>query len=188
MIDTLAIWACPACGGVYRAGRPARSHRKYEAEKADPQRAERLHARRRKAQRRYRERHPDRQRQATRAWRARVQADPQRRLAYNADQRMNYRLRAERFVAGARIDGGYKAPGSACDRTLDAAELVDWLERAFAGWEHSAIARACRIHERVVWQLLTAREPLVSLHVADSVLTGYGRPDLLNALYPHDES
>jgi len=189
MIDTAVIWACPVCGGVWLNRSPqARRHRKYERDKGDPERTARRRERMRANQRRYTQRHPERQRKATRTWRARVQADRQRRLNYNGDQRMDYRLRAERPVSVVHVDGGYKGPGSACDRNLDAARLIGWLERTFGGWEHSAIARACRINERVVYQLLTAREPLVSLHVADSVLTGYGRPDLLNVLYPYDES
>jgi len=185
MIDTAAIWTCPVCTGVYRVGYSARRHRKYERDKANPQRAARRRARARVNQRRYLERHADRQRDATRRWRAAVQADPERRSAYNADQRINYRLRADGPVRGARVEDGYKGPGSACDKAFDSAPLIAWLEQTFAGdWGRKEIAKACRVNERTLYQLLTVREPLVSLHVADCVLTGYGRPDLLNALYP----
>lgn len=187
MIDTATIWVCPDCGGIWQARTAtARRHRKYERDKTDPQRTERRRERMRRAQRRYLQRHPDRQLQATRAWRARIQADTERRRAYNGDQRIRYRLATDHPVTPVRVDGGYVPPGSTCDRSLDAAPLTDFLQRTFDGWEHIAIARACRVHERLVWQLLTARDPLVSLHIADTVLTGYGRPDLLNELYPYE--
>jgi hypothetical protein len=169
--------------------RRARARANHAAVMADPARAE--HQRRRAAARRrarYADdlEHREREKARHRDWFARQRGAKREQLLQDA--RIRAAIARDR-VSGRRdpgVPGAYTGPSGPATR-LDAAPLRAWLQQAFAHLGTHDIAVQCRVCDRAIYELLVTREPTVSLTRADLILTGAGRPDVLNALYPVDE-
>ncbi len=166
---------CKTCRCRAQAERVARA-------KADPESMAKLRAQRAATARKWRAKHPERERAARRAYEQRRSADPQRMAARAEAARMNYRIRVGGEVRRSPRRH-YRAPSNH-DERMDAAPLVAWLARTFPGWSALDVAIACRANEKRLRELLRGERDWVTLYVADAILTGYGRPDLLNVLYP----
>lgn len=184
MIDTTALWVCPACGGVYRP-RAARWHRKYEDENADAARLARRRARHREDQRRYAAAHPERVRDIQRRSRQRTQADPSRRAEHNAKQRICYRLRVDRPVSAnhpAR-DEPYRRELSQTER-LDIGPFARWLREMFPHTDASDVAAIVGCEAKQVRGVLAGTQRTIGLTVVDRAFVRAGHPYLLHVLYP----
>jgi hypothetical protein len=93
---------CKACFAVASA-------EAYRARREDPEQVERERAASRAASKRYRERHLQKARAASNAWKRRVYADPVRRAQILEDHRINYRLKRQREGLKVREHGAKNA-------------------------------------------------------------------------------
>jgi len=175
---------CKSCDA---AAARERYHRRVRTDNERARNAER--------NRRYRKQHPERYRATSKRWRDRKYEDPEYRAQRNGDQRINYRLRNERRVGTLEVEtlpadeGGYTPPPRAPVRPIvSVAPLVEWLRWAFPGWAIKTLAEWVGVDEAQNRRMLDGELERVSLHTADRILVGAGRPDLLVAFYPMEDA
>jgi hypothetical protein len=156
---------------------------------ADEERAAQIKQRHNETQREWRQR-TGKNRAYCRAWRARIMADPERREEYNANQRMDYRLRQEQQgrtdVRRLRTKGGYASTWARQD-TVPAAPFAAWLKRVYpnaSGWELQHILGPDESWFRRVFD---GEKDEIRLDTVDRCVVAYGDPGLLHDLYPMDE-
>jgi hypothetical protein len=159
-------------GGITRRGRPYGPRRR--ARTPEQQR------RARRRQRRIKQRRETAEQRTTRLVLARIDA----RLRRGAT--LQYAPRRE-WRDGVGVVEPYR-PTLAPSEWLDPTPFVDWIEEFYAGARPERIARALGVTPCTVRALLGGDQHGVSLKLVDRVVTGLGRPDLLNSLYPLDVS
>jgi hypothetical protein len=154
----------------------------YAAIMADPERREAERIRSRDRQRRRRATDPEfvqRERERHRAWLAGL--SPERREQLLQDNRIRSRLARERkgLPTGrfrqAGVIGAWRPVAGNNSRHLDPAPLLGAIGD-FHAPHHSTVERAL--------SRLRGGGQYVTLAVIDAVLVAYGRPDLLEVLYP----
>lgn len=73
------------------------------------------------------------------------------------------------------------------DEHFDPTPFLDWLDETYPGLAHSDVARRLDIADSTLGKLVDGRMHTVSLNYVDRAFVNYGRPDLLNVLYPLKE-
>jgi hypothetical protein len=139
-------------------------------------------ARRNAAQRAWRRRHPEKNREYERRWKERLRADPERLEAYLADQRITYKLRREAKGLPVRDHGQVNATGrwrasSGKSSPLPIEPLALWLERVVALDPRmpEELAAAMQVHERALSRVLRREHGSVTAGTADALVWGYGK-------------
>ena len=132
-----------------------------------------------------------------------LKANPDKRAQRRANARRRYReIKAERVTA-ARIgrrgrNGNTRTQRKntiepylpvSCKDVVPAAPFAQYVGELFPGWTPGELAVLLAIPERRVRDLLEYGAEAVTLDLVDRALTiGLGRPDVLNALYPYEDS
>lgn len=136
-----------------------------------------------------------RSREATRQWRQRLKADPERYAQYLADRRIWYRLRAERLTG--RLEGAYRMrtaigaykANTGKANTVPVAVVEDWVVGTFADFENlrdalpqealndGALMRRLHVVEH-------GEQENISVAVVDRIGVLLGDTDLVNRLDP----
>lgn len=175
------LWkSCRRCDRKRQAAMRARA-------KADPERAARRREQHREWQRAARVRDPQKSREAVRRWRARLkEEDPDRyvelliiprrfRAGENRNLSRATRTKYDRYRKPSHVEAVPPEP------------LVAWICARFDGWQSHEIAAIAgdAVSERWLFKLLHGNPASLELDAVDRFLTlGFGRPDLLNDLYP----
>lgn len=171
-------WCCKACD----------SHRQSLRDhimRANPETAPAWKEMRNAQQRKWRRLHREKCRRYEREWKERLRADPERYVAYLADQRITYKIRRE--AKGLPMRGGQKsatgawraaARNSVKTPQLPVEPLAFWLESLLAEdhRERAEIAEVMQVCERILWRVQRHEYPHVTTAVADALVWGYGRP------------
>lgn len=184
----------PVPGGFYRSGKDRLGQPKYAARckrcadalnaaylaeaMKDPVKGTRLRAARAEACARWKEANPAKVRDLERAWRAELQADPDRHRRRKEDNRINYRLRRE-VETGIPVDqlrslsNGISAPrsGDPYVPTAPLLELLDETAERDSGGEMEIILERIGMHARTIFRWRTGEQEMVHMTVADQVLT-----------------
>lgn len=160
---------------------------------ADPEKGPAARARKRAWARQHRAKHRDRYRDATKRYYDRVMATPEGHAEVIVSKRLSRRLRAERegrtYAIPNRptVEPYRQVAHGKGSETVPVGPLVAYLERTFPGWNPGEIASHAgnAVSGRLVYRLLVERVGNVELDAVDRLVThGFGRPDLLLALYP----
>ena len=144
--------------------------------------AERRRASRRKYQQRVQREDPERYQQWHKNYRERNQE------VFRERSRMNHWLRLgepERQKAPAKRDGFYREGLNFAEEAFPPEPFAEWIERTF-GSRANAITEAptyLGMNERTVRKVLD-RDGMVTIRTVDRAFVAFGRPDLLNELYP----
>lgn len=119
---------------------------------------------------------PEARRRRQNRWLANL--DPERKAIILDRQKVWWRRRAgttpDQYREGRRAKHG--------GPTIDATAFTEWLRSFNANAEE--IARQTGMEPRRVRSLMNGEQARVELDTVDRALCGYGRPDLLNVLYP----
>jgi hypothetical protein len=124
----------------------------------------------------------------------RLKADPERYAEFLIDHRIRGRLRRERQGAkrqnmtykthrGAAVPEAYRARLSE-DEFLDPEPFCRWLDEAFPNMNLPTIAQELHVDARTLFSVVNHEWDKVAVTTVDRVFVNYGRPDLLEAIYP----
>lgn len=155
--------------------------------RTDPDTLRAVRAREAAWARAWRVKNPERERQLRRAAEARLSADPER-LALRAEAaRMNHRIRQQaRGVSVRKTPKGRRhyRESLAPEEFLAPEPLLAWLAETFGDLCVAEVARRLRVSERWLRALYGREYQRLTLLAVDRAFTNYGRPDLLEVLYP----
>jgi len=178
-----------ASDSICKQCRRERARANYLRIRADPE----LDARRReRAAQRRRERytndpeHREHEKRRHREWLAAKRGAERTRMLQDA--RIRAAITRETSAArppsrNPKVPGAYTKPSGPLEQR-DATPLRAWLTRTFPDMTTGEIAQRCHVSDRVIYAIMVERKATVSIVRADHILTGAGRPDVLNALYP----
>lgn len=119
---------------------------------------------------------------------ARMVADPER-LATRREYERNYSREWWRRKHGVKNERGeHRKPvenrGSSWD-AIDAGPFRDWLLSIRSEFEHTrAMATSIGVNDSTLSKVMAGTKTTVAFSTVDRALCGYGRPDLLEHLYP----
>lgn len=203
--DYAARMADPVKGARARAAQHERERKRQERMKADPAFAEAQREKNRRANARRRAlMTPEKleaERQRSREYRRRVRLhDKQTRERQAQDARIRAVLHnggaldKDRSVAASRWDkvtAEHKPINGQPteDEAVDPAVFVEWCKRTFPGMGLTTLAALLNVHERRLRSYFDGDVKRVSLGWIDVAVTrGLGRPDLLQDLYPMEDT
>lgn len=169
----------------------AKRREKYRTDMADPAKRERRRRQNRESAARRRA-NPETHAEilaTQRRWKERaIYANPERRATERVYARMVRRMRMGSVISQASAFEAWEPAGSKTD-LVDAAPFVAFVKGAFPGIDAARMAKVLALDFTQVKRIVFDGQPHVTLHVVDHAVTkGLGRPDLLNVLYPVEET